>query len=90
MIVPRHVNIDQIQTLLNTTINKNKYVIQKEYTTTFITGFSSGGIKVKTFFFANPQVRTAVRITRLLRLSIMKAFKKYGIRRPYPNITLTA
>ncbi len=89
LIVPRHVNIDQIQRLLNETINKNKHVIQKEYTTTFITGFNSWGIKFKTFFFANPQIKSAVLITRLLRISIMKTFKKYGIKRPYPNVTLT-
>ena len=88
--VPRHVDIDQVQMLLNKTINASKSVIQKEYTTTFITGFNTVGIGMKTFFFANPQKKTAVRTIRELRITIMEVFKKYGLQMPYPHITLTA
>jgi len=88
--VPRHVNIEQIQMILNQTINANKHVIQKEYTTTFITGFNNMGIGIKSFFFANPQKKSAILTTRELRVEIMNAFEKYGIKKPYAHITLTA
>jgi small conductance mechanosensitive channel len=87
--VPRHVNIAQIQKLINQTINMNKYVVQKEYTTTFITGFNNMGIGMKTYFFTNPPKKTPVVVTRDLRIAVMKMLKKYGIKKPYPHVTLT-
>lgn len=87
--VPRHVNIEQIQTVINNTINENKYVLRKEYTNTIITGFDFTGINMKTFFFVNPQKKSAVLVIRELKIAIMQTFKKYGIKRPYPHITLT-
>ncbi len=88
--VPRHVNIEQMQTVLNKIINENQYVLRKEYTSTIITWFNFTGINMKTFFFINPQKKPAIVIIRDLRIKIMKTFKRYGIKRPYPHITLTA
>jgi small-conductance mechanosensitive channel len=88
--VPRYVNIEQIQTVLNKIINENPHVLRKEYTSTIITGFNFTGINMKTFFFINPQKKSAIVIIRDLRIKIMQTFKKYGIKRPYPHITLTA
>lgn len=88
--VPRNVNVRQIQTILNQIINANRHVIQKEYTTTCLVWFNNMGIGLKTFFFANPQKKSAILVTRVLRGQIMEELKKYGIKKPYPRITLTA
>lgn len=88
--VPRHVNIEQMQKVINTIINENKHVLRKDYTTTIITGFDFTGINMKTFFFVNPQKKSKSVIVRELRIAIMQTFKKYGLKRPYPHITLTA
>lgn len=88
-VLPRHINVAQIQSLLNQTVNSNKYTIRKEYTTTIILWFSFCGIWMKTFFFVNPQKKSVRPVVRLLKISIRKAFKKYGIKRPQIHITLT-
>jgi small-conductance mechanosensitive channel len=88
--VPRHVDVTQVQTILNQTINANKHVLQKEYTSTIITSFDSAGIGMKTFFYSNPQKKSPVIIARELKPIMMEVFKKYGIRIPYMHLTLTA
>ncbi len=54
--VPRHINTQQVKTLLITVINKNDHVINKEQTTSFITEFDSHGIVFTSYFYLNPQM----------------------------------
>ncbi len=87
--VPRHVDIDQVKKLLNDTINANKYVMEKTYTNTIVTGFDSFGIGIKSFFFSSPQKKSPAIVARDLKPVILEVFKKYGIRIPYNHITVT-
>lgn len=88
--VPRHVDVEQVKKLLNDTINANKYVMEKTYTNTIVTGFDSFGIGIKSFFFSSPQKKSPAIVARDLKPVILEVFKKYGIKIPYNHMTITA
>ncbi|MCX6823080.1 MAG: mechanosensitive ion channel family protein [candidate division SR1 bacterium] len=87
--VPRHVDIEQVKQLLNDAINANKYVVQKEYTNTIITGFDSFGIGLKSFFYSSPAKKSPAIIARDIKPIVLEAFKKYGISIPFNHMTIT-
>lgn len=88
--LPRHVDIEQVKTILNQTINQHKNVTQKEYTTTIITWFNTKWINFKSFFFSNPGKKSPAIIARDLKPTILEVFKKYGISIPKNHMTITA
>jgi len=88
--LPRHIDIDQIKSLLIQTINNIKWVLHTEYTNIVVTGFDSWGIVMQGFFFVNPQSkRSSVVIKREFMVKVLETFKKYGIKMPNNHITLT-
>lgn len=87
--VPRHVHIPQVKQIMIDTINAHAKVLYKEYTNVRIENFDNRGIKIKSVFFANPNVKSPFMIARELRPLIANNLKKYGINIPYPHITLS-
>ena len=88
--LPRHIDIDQIKSLLIQNINSIKGILHPEYTNIVVSGFYSGGIVMQGFFFVNPQTkRGKTIIQREFMTKIFKEFKKYGIKMPNDHITLT-
>ena len=88
--LPRHIDIDQIKSLLIQNINSIKGILHPEYTNIVVSGFDSGGIVMQGFFFVNPQTkRGKTIIQREFMTKIFKEFKKYGIKMPNDHITLT-
>ncbi len=88
--LPRHIDIDQVKSLLIQTLNSIDGVLHKEYTNIVVTGFDSGGIVMQWFFFVNPQTkRSKIVIKREFMNKAFEEFKKYGIKIPNDHITLT-
>jgi len=88
--LPRHIDIDQVKSLLIQTLNNIDGVLHKEYTNIVVSGFDSGGIIMQWFFFLNPQTkRNKVVIKKEFTTKIFEEFKKYGIKMPYDHVTLT-
>jgi len=82
--VPRHVNLDQVKNLLISTINTHEFILNKEYTSSIITGFDKNGFSLKSFFYYNPQRgKSAFVLNSEIRIVLHKVFKKYGIKAPY-------
>lgn len=78
--LPRHVNVEQVKNILNTTINEHKRISYKEYTHTIITNFDARGIVFKCFWYADPHKKSPYMMARELRPKIYEAFTKYGIK----------
>ena len=88
--LPRHIDIDQIKSLLIQNINSIKGILHPEYTNIVVSSFDSGGIVMQGFFFVNPQTkRGKIVIQREFMTKIFEEFKKYGIKMPNDHITLT-
>ncbi len=88
--LPRHIDIDQVKSLIIGIINNMDGILHKEYTNIVVSGFDTGGIIMQGFFFVNPQTkRNAVVIKKEFMTNILEQFKKYGINLPYNHITLT-
>lgn len=88
--LPRHIDIDQIKSLLIQTLNNIDGVLHKEYTNIVVAWFDSGGISMQWFFFLNPKTkRNKIVIQREFMVNVFKEFKKYGIKIPHDHITLT-
>ncbi len=88
--VPRHVEVDQIKSLLIKLINERKGVLYPEYTNIILSWFDTAGIVFQWFFFLNPQSkRSQIVIKRELMTEILKTFKIYGINIPYNHMTIT-
>jgi len=86
--VPRHVNIDQIKSLINDTVNKNENVLDKDYTTTYIKWFDDKWYVFNTIFFVDPQKVSPFIAWTKIRKSMFDTFKQYGIKLPYNHMTL--
>jgi len=88
--LPRHVDVDQVKSLLIQIINNIKGVLYTEYTNIVVTGFDSGGIVMQWFFFVNPQTkRGKIIIQREFMTKVLEEFKKYGIKIPNTHMTIT-
>ena len=88
--LPRHVDVDQVKSLLIQIINNIKGVLYTEYTNIVVTGFDSGGIVMQWFFFVNPQKKKGkVAIQREFMTKALEEFKKYGIKIPNTHMTIT-
>lgn len=88
--LPRHVDIDQVKSLLIQTLNNIDGVLHKEYTNIVVSGFDAWGIAIQGFFFVNPQSKkNQIVIKRDFMTKVFEEFKKYGIRIPYNHMTIT-
>lgn len=88
--LPRHIDVDQVKSLLIQTINGISWVLYTEYTNIVVSGFDNWGITMQGFFFVNPQSkRGKIVIQREFMTKALDEFKKYGIKMPYNHITLT-
>lgn len=88
--LPRHVDFDQIKSLVIETINNIEWVLHKEFTTLFISWFDSRGIDTKAFFFACPQKwKWPFVIKKALWKNLLEIFRKYGISIPHEHMTIT-
>ncbi|MFA6256675.1 MAG: mechanosensitive ion channel family protein [Candidatus Absconditabacterales bacterium] len=88
--LPRHIDTDQIKSLLIQILNNIKGVLHPEYTNIVISGFDSGGIVMQGFFFVNPQSkRGSIAIKKDFMINVLEQFKKYGIKIPNTHMTLT-
>lgn len=88
--LPRHVEIEQVKSLLREIINGDKHVTNKEYTNTIITAFDNRGITFKSIFFSDPAKKAPAIVARDLQPKILETLKKYGIRIPSQHMTITA
>jgi small-conductance mechanosensitive channel len=86
--LPRHVNIEQIKTLLNDTINNHENILNKNYTKTFIREFNAKWYNFHTIFFLNPKKWTPFVVSSSLRTNINQILKKHGIEFPYEHIVI--
>lgn len=87
--VPRHINTQQVKTLLVAVINKHDHVINKEQTSSLITEFDSHGIVFTNYFYLNPQMwKSAYIINSEIRTTLSQVFQKYWIKAPYENIVI--
>lgn len=88
--LPRHIDFEQVKSIVIETINNIDWVLHKEFTTLFISWFDSRGIDTKAFFFACPQKwKWPFTIKKVLRNNLLEIFKKYGIKIPYEHMTIT-
>ena len=88
--LPRHIDINQIKSLLIQILNNIDGVLHKEYTNIVITGFDAWGIAIQGFFFVNPQTKKGkILIQREFMNKTLEEFKKYGIKIPYNHMTIT-
>ena len=85
----RHIDFEQVKSLVVETINSIEWVLQKEFTTIFISWFDSSGIDTKAFFFACPQKwKWPFVIKKVLLRKLLDVFNKYGIKVPYNHMTI--
>lgn len=88
--LPRHIDFEQVKSLVVDTINNIEWVLHKEFTTIFISGFDSHWINAKAFFFACPQKwKWPFIVKKALRKNLLEIFRKYGIKIPYDHMTIT-
>ena len=86
--VPRHVNIEQVKSIIKDTVNSNENVLNKDYTTTYIKWFDNKWYNFNTIFFVDPkQVSPFIAWTRI-RKSLFDSFKKYWINFTYNHMTM--
>lgn len=88
-IVPRHTPVDQFKKTFIDTINRNKYILYPEYTSIMINNFTNSGIEIKGFFFVNPAKKSPIIVARDIKSSLFEELKPYGIKVPYPHLSLT-
>ncbi len=87
--LPRHIEFEQVKSLVIETINNIEWVLHKESTTLFISWFDSRGIETKAFFFACPQKnKWPFSIKKALRKNLFEVFRKYGIKIPHEHMTI--
>ena len=86
--LPRHINIEQIKTLLNDAINNHDNILNKNYTKTFIREFNAKWYKFHTIFFLNPKNWTPFIVSSDIREKLSHTLKKYGIDFPYEHIVI--
>lgn len=86
--LPRHINIEQIKTILNQSINEQEDIIHKNYTTTYIKEFSAKWYKFNSVFFVDPKEWTPFVVSSNLRNKITQTLKKYWINFPYEHIVV--
>lgn len=86
--VPRHVNIEQIKSIIKDTVNSYENVLDKDYTTTYIKWFDDKWYNFNTIFFVDPkQVSPFIAWTKI-RKSLFDTFKRYWINFTYDHMTL--
>ena len=89
--VPRDTPIETVRTLVKDHINAHKWVLEKVYTTVYISQFDSFGIGIKAIFFADPRKKKwPFIIARELKRSIHELLGQQGINVPFNHITLLA
>ncbi|EKD25600.1 MAG: MscS mechanosensitive ion channel [uncultured bacterium (gcode 4)] len=87
---PRHIDVNQVKSLLIQILNSIDGVLHKEYTNIVVTWFDTWGIIMQWFFFVNPQSkRNKVVIKKEFLNKALVEFKKYGIKIPYNHMTIT-
>ena len=88
-LVPRHTPIEILKTKFIEAINKDRNIIYPEQTNIIISGFTNAGIELKGIFFVNPAKKSPAIVARGLRIELFKSMKQFGIKVPYPHISLT-
>jgi len=87
--VPRYVQVSQVEQILISSVNINESILNKEFTTTMISGFDKQWINFKIFFYFSPQMwKSAFVLWSELKVILWKNFKKYWIKAPYANVVL--
>jgi len=87
----RHINLDQVKSLLIQTINNHENIINKNYTSTIVSWFDWHGIKLKSFFYFNPKMWKSVFVIKSdIMKNLSSIFKKYWIKAPYLNLVINA
>jgi len=86
--LPRHINISQIKSILNETINKNENILNKSYTNTYIKWFDAKWYKFHSVFFLNPNDWSPFAVWSSLRETISKTLRQYWIAFPYEHIVI--
>ncbi len=87
--LPRHVNVEQVKSLITQTTNDYENTEHKEYTNTFIENFDNNWYKFHTVFFFNPKKCSAMVAWSAIRIKLSKVFKKYWISHPYEHLTVS-
>jgi len=88
-IVPRHTPVDQFKATFIQTINSHKNILYPEYTSILINNFTTSWVELKGFFFVNPAKKSPTIVARDMKSSLFEALKRYGIKVPYPHLSLT-
>ena len=86
--VPRHVNIEQVKSIIRQTVNWNENVLDKNYTNTYITEFDEKWYKFNTIFFVDPHKATPFMTGVAIRKSLVEVFRQYGIPFTYEHATV--
>ena len=86
--VPRHVNIEQVRSIIRQTVNWNEDVLDKDYTSTYIKEFDEKWYKFNTIFFVDPHKATPFMTGVALRKSLIEVFRQYGIPFTYDHMTV--
>lgn len=86
--VPRHVNIEQVKSIIRQTVNWNENVLDKEYTSTYIKEFDDKWYKFNTIFFVDPHQSTPFMTGVAIRKSLVEVFRQYGIPFTYEHMTV--
>ena len=86
--LPRHINISQIKSILNETINKNDNILNKNYTNTYIKWFDAKWYKFHSVFFLNPNNWSPFAVWSSIRELLSKTLKQYWIDFPYEHIVI--
>lgn len=87
--LPRHINIDQIKTIINETTNSYENIEHKEYTNTFIESFDKNWYNFHTVYFIDPKKSSILRSWSEIRIKLSKIFKQYWIKYPYQHLITT-
>lgn len=86
--VPRHVNIEQVKSIIRQTVNENENVLDKDYTSTYIKEFDEKWYKFNTIFFVDPHQATPFMTGVAIRKSLVEVFRQYGIPFTYEHATV--
>lgn len=89
ILLPRHVNVEQVKSLINEATNNYENTEHKEYTNTFIENFDNNWYKFHTIFFFDPKKCTAMVAWSAIRIELSKIFKKYWISNPYKHLNIS-
>ena len=75
--LPRHVNVDQVKSIITSTANEYENTEHKDYTNTFIENFDDNGYLFHTIYFIDPNKQFRIRLKIIQNVSLSKCFRLF-------------